>query len=89
MDVMTRAYLYRPGDIESNKKDMLAYLDRRGYMDFRECVDHALAALHLAESFQMEALWINAFAHSVGMNHALHTSIEFDVSCSAWTAISR
>jgi hypothetical protein len=82
VDVMSRAYLYRPSDAELNKKDMLAYLDRRGYMDFRECVDHALAALQLAESFQMEALWVNAFAHSVGMNHALHASIEFDVSYS-------
>ena len=51
-------------------------------MDFRECVDHALAALHLAESFQMEFLWVNAFSHSVGMNHVLHASIEFHVSYS-------
>ena len=79
-DVMSRANLYRPNDVESNQRDIIAYLNRRGYMDFRECVDHALAALHLAERFQMEALWVNAFAHCVGMNLSLHTSIEFDVS---------
>jgi hypothetical protein len=79
VDVMSRAHNYRPDDAESNNRDMLAYLDRRGYVDFRECVDHALAALHLAESFQLEALWVNAFSHCVGMNHALHASIEFDV----------
>jgi hypothetical protein len=80
VDVMRRANLYRPNDAESNKRAMLAYLDRRGYADFRECVDHALSALYLAESFQFEALWVDAFAHCVGMNNSLHTSIEFEVS---------
>lgn len=80
LDVMDRANIYRPNDTNSNHRDMIAYLDRRGYMDFRECVDHALAALHLAERCQMEALWVNAFSHCVGMNHGLHASIEFDVS---------
>lgn len=76
-DVMNRAQHYRPNEAQ---KDVLAYMNRRGYMDFRECVDHALAALYLAERFHMEALWVNAFAHCVGMNHSLPTSIEFDVS---------
>jgi hypothetical protein len=80
VDVMDQAQIHRPNDIAANKRDMLAYLDRRGYMDFRECVDHALAALQLAESCQMESLWVNAFSHCVGMHHALPASIEFDVS---------
>lgn len=80
VDVMDQAQMHRPNDIAANKRDMFAYLDRRGYMDFRECVDHALAALHLAESYQMESLWVNAFSHCVGMHHALPASIEFDVS---------
>lgn len=80
VDVMARAQLYRPNTADSNKRDMLAYLDRRCYMDFRECADHALAALYLAENFQMETLWVNAFSHCVGMNHGLHASIEFDVN---------
>jgi hypothetical protein len=80
VDVLSRAHLYRPNAPETNNRDMLAYLDRRGYIDFRECVDHALAALRLAETFGLEDLWVNAFAHCVGLNHSLHMSIEFDVS---------
>jgi hypothetical protein len=83
VDVLNRAHTYRPSDAEANNKEMLAYLDRRGYTDFRECVDHALAALYVAENFQMEALWVNAFAHCVGMNHSLHASTEFDVRFSS------
>lgn len=79
-DVMNRVNLYRPGQLVANQSDMIAYLTRRGYLDFRECPDHALAALHLAEKFQIEALWVNAFAHCVGMNLGLHTSVEFNVS---------
>ena len=78
--VMIQANLYRPDSAQSNTTDMLAYLERRGYNDFRECVDHALASLHLAETFEIEALWIDAFSHCVGMHHGLQTSVEFDVS---------
>lgn len=82
VDAVTKAYTYRPNHAELNNRDMLAYLDRRGYMDFRECVDHALAVLQLAESCRMESLWVNAFSHCVGMHHGLRASIEYNVSYS-------
>lgn len=65
---------------------MVAYLDRRGYSDFRECVDHALAALLVAETYEIEPLWVDAFAHAVGMHHGLHHSVEFEVSTFPWSA---
>ena len=80
VDVINRAHMYRPNDGGLNNRAMLAYLNSRGYLDFRECVDHALAALRLAESCQMEALWVDAFSHCVGMHQSLPASIEFDVS---------
>ena len=89
VDAMTKAYTYRPNHAELNNRDMLAYLDRKGYLDFRECVDHALAVLQLAESCRMESLWVNAFSHCVGMHHGLRASIEFDVSYPSSACVNR
>lgn len=72
--------LLRPGDEENNQREVIAYLESQGYLDFRECADHALATLHFAESFEIEYLWIDAFAHCVGLHHAMHDSLEFEVS---------
>ena len=69
---------FRP-DKEENEDDLLAYLDSQGYTDFRECPDHALSVLQYAEVFQYRDLWIDAFAHCVGMYDTLSLSAEFEV----------
>lgn len=57
------------GDLTINKREIIAYADSQRYLDYRECLDHALAALLLAEHLQQEDMWIDSFAHAVGMSH--------------------
>jgi len=74
---------YRPTDVTQTKLEVLAYAESQRYLDFRECIDHALAALLLAEHVEVEDMWVDAFAHCVGLSHrGLQTSIEYAVSCS-------
>ena len=67
-------------DAVMNQDDILAYIDRQEYSDFRECPDHALAVLQFAEKFEMRELWTDAFVHCAGMNNDLTSSAEFNVS---------
>ena len=61
-----------------NKKEIIAYAESQKYLDFRECVDHALAALLLAQDLRQEDMWIDAFAHAVGMSHRdIESSLEY------------
>ena len=76
--LMDRMNTFRP-DSSENEDDVLAYIDSQGYTDFRECPDHALAALQFAEKFQNSELWTDAFVHCVGMNDLLIKSDEFKV----------
>ena len=72
---------YRPDRIEQNLTDVLAYIERQRYSDFRECVDHALAVLQFAETYELENLWIDAFTHTVGMSRkGMKMSLEYLVS---------
>jgi hypothetical protein len=57
--------------------DVTTYLGQMGYLDFTHCPDYALGALQFAETFQLEDLWLDAFAHCVGMNQILYMSNEF------------
>lgn len=60
--------------------EVIVYAESQKYLDFRECVDHALAILHFAEHLQLDSLWIDAFAHCVGLSHrGLRESIEYEV----------
>lgn len=74
-----RMALFRLGQ-ERNITDLLDYLNEQGYSDFRECPDHALGVLLFAEQYQLQELWIDAFAHCVGMNDRLVSSPGFAVS---------
>jgi hypothetical protein len=77
----SRINLYRSIDCTQNRLELLSYADNQKYLDFRECVDHALAALYVAEDLQMPDLWIDAFAHCVGMSHrGLRSSLEYTVA---------
>ncbi|KAK5941380.1 hypothetical protein PMZ80_006658 [Knufia obscura] len=61
-----------------NKREIIAYAESQKYLDFRECVDHALAALLLAEQLRQGDMWIDAFAHAVGMSHRdINSSLEY------------
>lgn len=72
--------MYRPGDSTQNTLEVVSYAENQRYLDFRECVDHALAALFLAETLHIEDLWVDSFAHCVGMSHrGLRSSIEYPV----------
>ena len=76
-----RLDIYRPGDNSQNTIEVLSYAEHQRYLDFRECVDHALAALFVSEKLQVEDLWVDAFAHCVGMSHrGLRSSVEYAVS---------
>jgi hypothetical protein len=44
-----------------------------------ECTDYALASLFYAEHYKLRDVWVDAFAHCVGMNESLVLSPEFSV----------
>ena len=69
---------FRPNE-EQNEDDLLAYIDNQGYTDFRDCCDHALAVLRLAETLKLRELWTDAFVHCAGMWEQLDLSAEFEV----------
>jgi hypothetical protein len=79
--LLERINVLLPREKTANQISVMSYMEDQCYLDFRECADHALAALHFAEIFEIEHLWIDAFAHCVGMHHRLRDSLEFDVSC--------
>jgi hypothetical protein len=60
-----------------NVQDLLNYLEEQGYLEMADHPDYALAVLRLAETFQFEGLYIQAYAHCVGMNDRLHLSQEY------------
>lgn len=68
--LLARIHTYRGRqDYAQTKRDIIAYAESQGYLDFRECLDHALAVLKLAEEIHEQDLWIDAFTHVVGMSH--------------------
>ncbi|KAJ4418766.1 hypothetical protein N0V82_005331 [Gnomoniopsis sp. IMI 355080] len=63
-----------------NVHDLFAYLDEEGYLDMRNQPEHALAILHLSEVFEIRELYIDAFAHCVGMSEHLYKHHEYSPS---------
>lgn len=68
---------FRSPDAE-NLEELLDYLNGEGYLDMLCRPGHALAILHFAEFFQLKGLYINAFAHCVGMSDRLFLSSEYE-----------
>lgn len=64
---------------EDNVQDILDFIDEEGYSNMKNHPDHALAILFLSEHFRWKGLWIDAYAHCVGMNHKIIHSSEFEV----------
>ncbi|ELR10073.1 hypothetical protein VC83_09044 [Pseudogymnoascus destructans] len=60
-----------------NVEDILDYMEEGGYADFGGRPVHTLATLHFAEHFQFEHLYIDAFAHAVGMHDEIIQSPEY------------
>jgi hypothetical protein len=59
--------------------DIVEFIGDAGYAEMRNLPDHALAILHFAEHFHFRDLYIDSFAHCVGMNEILLESPEFEV----------
>lgn len=78
VDLQERMHLFRSGQI-NNQADFLGYADNQGYRNFVDCPDYALAMLYYAEHYKLRDVWIDAFAHCVGMNESLSVSPEFTV----------
>jgi hypothetical protein len=81
VQLQERIRIVRPGNLE-NHQDLVSYLNQQGYMDFVECADYALAMLYYAEHYKLRDIWIDAFAHCVGMNESLALCAELEV-CSS------
>lgn len=79
VDLQERMQLYRSSQV-NNHQDFLLYADTQGYRDFVDCPDYALAILYYSEHFKLRDVWVDAFAHCVGMNDRLVLSPEFAVS---------
>jgi hypothetical protein len=79
VDLRQRMHLFRSGQIDNNR-DFLDYAESQGYRDVVDSPDYALAMLYYAEHHKLRDVWIDAFAHCVGMNERLTLSQEFAVS---------
>jgi len=64
---------------EDNVQAIIDYMDEEGYADMRNQPNHALAILFFAEHFHFRDLWMDAFAHCVGMHEILISSPGFEV----------
>lgn len=60
--------------------EVLEYAEELGYLDFVNLPTNALAMLHFAETYQDRTLWIDAFAHCVGMKESLSDIPGYSVS---------
>lgn len=87
IDLQERMHLFRSGWV-GNQQDFLDYADAQGYRNFAECADYALAILYYSEYYKLRDVWIDAFAHCVGMNDRLVLSPEFEVSLLCSSSLS-
>lgn len=62
-----------------NVADLMSYMDEEGYLDIKDRPAHALAMLHLAETFQFRELYVEAFAHCCGMKDRIFLISEYQV----------
>ncbi|KAI0415803.1 hypothetical protein F5X98DRAFT_208018 [Xylaria grammica] len=72
-----------------NLQDLMSYMDEEGYLDFNNQPTYALAILHLAETFQLRGLYIDAFAHCCGMSDRIFLIPEYQLLSSATRILIR
>lgn len=83
IELLNSMHEYRsPGKV-NNTADILEYLDEEGYLCLAGQPDHALAVLHVAETFRWRDLYLQALAHCVGIRERLSHGAEFQVRCRA------
>lgn len=75
-----RLQLFRSAEPSQNQAALMKYANEVGYLNFTHRPDNALALLHYAEHYELKDLWVDAYAHCVGMNETLYLSAEYDVS---------
>lgn len=80
VQLQERLHTFRSSKEVNNHSDLMEYLEEMGYLEFGHNPDYALAILYYAEHYRLQDLWIDAFAHCVGMNDLLSMSSEFEVS---------
>ncbi|KAF2132384.1 hypothetical protein P153DRAFT_335260 [Dothidotthia symphoricarpi CBS 119687] len=79
VDLQDRMRLFRTGQT-NNHQDFLEYAECQGYRDLVEVTDYALASLFYAEHYKLRDVWVDAFAHCVGMNDSLICSPEYQLN---------
>lgn len=75
-DLLNRMKAWRPASVD-NVEDILMYADKMGYSTVDHCPDHALAMLAFSERARISHVWIDSFAHCVGMIGEASRSPEF------------
>jgi hypothetical protein len=78
VDLHERMEIFRSTHL-NNHEDFLTYAETQGYRDLVECTDYALASLYYAERYKLRDVWIDAFAHCVGMADSIALSPEYVV----------
>ncbi|KAM4057196.1 choriogenin Hminor [Hirsutella rhossiliensis] len=63
--------------VADSVRDLVDYLDEKGYLSMTNLPHRALALLTLAETFQLRELYIRAFVHCVGMRERLGANSEY------------
>jgi len=76
VDLQERIHFFRPGHPD-NHNELVVYLENLGYFEFAHCPDYSLGVLYFAEHYELKELWVDAFAHCVGMNKMLSQSTEY------------
>lgn len=73
-----RIHLWSSADVDV-VEEVLYYSERIGYLEFVDSPQNSLAMLHFGEHFQDRSLWIDAYAHCVGMKDRLEDNYGYEV----------
>ncbi|OJD35413.1 uncharacterized protein BKCO1_170001 [Diplodia corticola] len=78
VDLQERLHLFRSAQPKENQAAFMEYAEEVGYLNFTHRPDNALAMLYYSEHYETKDLWIDAYAHCVGMNETLFLSSEHE-----------
>ncbi|KAI9671054.1 MAG: hypothetical protein M1831_005139 [Alyxoria varia] len=76
-DLLQRMFRWRDTSADC-VEDLLIYADQMGYSTVENCPDYALSMLFFSELWRLDNVYVDAFAHCVGMNDLLTHSDEYD-----------
>ena len=86
--LLERMQAWRDRDVNSVEA-ILMYADQMAYSSVVNSPDHALAMISFAEISHLKSVWIDAFAHCVGMSGDLSRSKEYSVRISNPFSLTR